>query len=188
MNAIYLASDFVGRVRERAAALARTGARDEGYEVPYTTLHVGVIGGGTALNIVPDRCEIELEIRNLAADDPRLLVAGLKDDAALVSAPERASHPHCGVEVVVTNSYPGLDTPADADVVELVAGLIGHRECIKVGFGSEGGLYSGELGIPSVVCGPGSIEQAHKADEYVALEQLAACDRFIEGLVGRLSA
>jgi len=187
VNAIYLAGEFIERVRARAGELAATGARDAAYEVPHTTLQVGVIHGGSALNIVPDRCEVEFEIRNLAADDPEHIVASLRADADRIGARHRATHAHCGIDVAVTNAYPGLDTPQDAEVVALVAGLTGHRDCIKVGFGSEGGLFSQTLGIPSVVCGPGSIEQAHKPDEYIAREELERCDAMLDALLARLA-
>ena len=85
------------------------------------------------------------------------------------------------------NEYPGLATLPDAEVVAFVAALTGNRECIKVGFGTEGGLFSGSLGIPSVVCGPGSIDQAHKPDEYIAVDELARCDSMLDGLLERLA-
>jgi acetylornithine deacetylase len=186
VNAIYLATDFVGRVRARQADIERGGARDESYEVPYTTLHVGVIRGGSALNIVPDACELEVEFRNLAADDPASLVAALRADAAAVVA-SRDGDPDAGISLAVDNAYPGLDTAPEADVVGFVAALTGNRECLKVGFGTEGGLFSGRLGIPSVVCGPGSIDQAHKPDEFVETDQLARCDRMMDALLERLA-
>jgi acetylornithine deacetylase len=186
LNAIYLATDFIDRVRARQAEIERSGARDDSYEVPYTTLHVGVIHGGRALNIVPDECELEVEFRNLAADDPAALVDALRADAAAVVS-SRHGDPDAGISVAVDNAYPGLDTSPEADVVAFVAALTGNRECLKVGFGTEGGLFSARLGIPSVVCGPGSIEQAHKPDEFVETDQLARCDRMMEALLERLA-
>jgi acetylornithine deacetylase len=160
--------------------------RDPAYEVPYTTLHVGVIHGGSALNIVPDHCELELEIRNLAADDPQALVAALRADAAAVSVATRGG-PDCGIDLAISNEYPGLETAPEAEIVGFVAALTGNRERIKVGFGSEAGLFSSQLGVPSIVCGPGSIEQAHKPDEFIALDQLARCDAMLDALLERLA-
>jgi acetylornithine deacetylase len=196
VNAIHLATDFIGAVRARQAVIERSGARDPAYQVPFTTLHVGVIQGGTALNIVPDRCELELEFRNLAADDPALLVNALRADADAVVADARradaaagdsAEHSPVRIDLEVSNDYPGLDTPPDAEIVAFVAALTGQGDCIKVGFGSEGGLFSGRLGIPSVVCGPGSIDQAHKPDEFVTSDQLDRCDAMLDALLVRLS-
>jgi acetylornithine deacetylase len=186
LNAIHLAADLIGSVRRRQARIEAQGARDAAYAVPYTTLHVGTIHGGTALNIIPERCDVELEIRNLAADDPLALVADLRADAAAIAHAARRPGVAADIAVAVTNSYPGLDTPVDAQVVRLAQDLTGVRECIKVAFGSEGGLFSGQLGIPTVVCGPGSIDQAHKPDEFIAAEQLARCDAMCAALLERL--
>jgi acetylornithine deacetylase len=185
LNAIHLAADLIGRVRARQAAIEHEGPRDPAYEVPYTTLHIGTIHGGTALNIVPARCELELEIRNLAADDPGAIVAGLRADAAAVAACQHGD-PDARIDLEISNEYPGLETPLDAGIIEFVAALTGNRDCIKVGFGSEGGLFSERLGIPSVVCGPGSIDQAHKPDEFIATDQLARCDAMMDALLDRL--
>jgi acetylornithine deacetylase len=186
VNAIYMASDLIDRLRLRQANIEQTGARDSAYDVPYTTLHVGVIHGGTALNIVPARCEVELEIRNLPADDPSELVSAIRDDAAAVA---EAMHGDADtrIDLEILHEYPGLETPADSDIVELAAALTGNRERIKVGFGSEGGLFSGRLGIPTVVCGPGSIDQAHKPDEFVSIDQLQRCDAMMDALLDRLA-
>jgi acetylornithine deacetylase len=178
-----MAADFIGRIRERQAGLEQSGVRDASYEVPYTTLHVGVIQGGTVLNIVPSRCELEFEFRNIPNEDAPALTAALRADAASIAA-------RCGtgIDLTINHEYPALDTPPHAEVAELAGELTGHREPIKVGYGSEAGLFSGQLGIPTVVCGPGSIDQAHKPDEFVALEQLQACDAMMDALLARLRA
>ena len=88
----------------------------------------------------------------------------------------------------VTNSYPGLDTALEQDVVGLVTSLTGGNERIKVAFGTEGGLFSRDLDIPTVVCGPGFMDQGHKPDEYVSLDQLASCDAMLAALNTRLAA
>ena len=186
VNAIYMASELIQRVRARQAVIELGGLRDAAYGVPYTTLHVGVIHGGNALNIVPARCEIELEIRNLPADDPAALVMALRGDAAAVADSMRGDA-DIRIDLDLMHEYPGLETPAHSEVVELAAALTGNRECIKVAFGSEGGLFSDRLGIPTVVCGPGSIEQAHKADEFVAIDQLQRCDAMLDALLDRLA-
>jgi acetylornithine deacetylase len=184
VNAIHLAADFIDKVRRRQAAIERGGAHDPAYEVPHTTLHVGVIRGGTVLNIVPSLCEVELEIRNIAADDPGLIVDGMRADAAEIGGPAEA---HTGIDLEVMHEYPGLETPYDSELVALVAELTGHREPVKVGYGSEGGLFSGRLAIPTVVCGPGSIDQAHRPDEFVDSDQLLRCDAMLEALLDRLN-
>lgn len=186
VNALHLGCDFVGAVRARQAVFAQAGARDGDYDVPYTTLHVGRMAGGTALNIVPNRCEVEFEIRNIAEDDSGAIVAGLREDAARIRAAARAVAGEADVRVEVENSYPGLGTPPDAAAVAFVKSLTGANGTCKVAFGTEGGLYAERLGVPVVVCGPGSMAQGHRPDEYVAETELARCDAMLDALLDRL--
>jgi acetylornithine deacetylase len=180
-NAIYLATDMVAELRALQAFLVAHGARDAAYEVPYSTVHVGTIAGGTALNIVPEHCELGFEIRHLPGDDVPALLARLRAAAARVAGADARA----AVEVRVDNEYPGVDTPADAWVAGLAASC-GAGAAYKAGFGSEAGLFDAMLGVPSVVCGPGSIDRAHKADEYVARDELASCGAFLDRMVGTL--
>ena len=99
----------------------------------------------------------------------------------------RQRAPHADIAFNVINTYPGLDTPLDDAVVEMLAGLTGSDQRIKVAFGTEGGLFSQKLGVPTVVCGPGSMAQGHKADEFVTLAQLDACDAMLAALIDRLA-
>ncbi|HEY0342253.1 MAG TPA: acetylornithine deacetylase, partial [Steroidobacteraceae bacterium] len=186
INAIYMATELVDRIRARQSGIEAGGVRDDAYEVPYTTLHVGVVHGGTVLNIVPSRCDLEFEIRDLPEDDVAQIVAGMREDAAAIAAAARRDDVDVGIDVKVMNAYPPLDTPADSEVVALVAALTGQHERIKVGFGSEGGLFSERLGVPTVVCGPGSIDQAHKPDEFIDRDQLHRCDAMMDALLDRL--
>ena len=186
VNAIYMATELVDKIRVRQSSIEAGDVRDDAYEVPYTTLHVGVVRGGTVLNIVPARCDLEFEIRNLPEDDASQIVAGMRADAAAIASAVQREDVDVGIELEVTNEYPPLDTPADSEVVALVAALTGQHERIKVGFGSEGGLFSERLGVPTVVCGPGSIDQAHKPDEYIERDQLHRCDAMMDALLGRL--
>ena len=188
LNAIHMACDMIGFVREIQAEIAQDGVRDDGFDVPYTTLHVGVIEGGVALNIVPNRARFDFEIRNLPGQDPDAILARLDARRAAYVADLRQRFPEAAITVEITNSYPALDTAPEAGVVRLVQGLAGEAATIKVAFGTEGGLFSSVLGIPTVVCGPGSMEQGHKPDEYVTTEQLAACDAMMDALIARLRA
>jgi acetylornithine deacetylase len=188
LNAVHLGCDFVGVIRARQAEIAESGKRDGDYDVPYSTLHVGRISGGTALNIVPNRWEVEFEIRNLAADDPEWLVDGLRADAARIVEMARPQAAEADIRIEVENSYPGLGTPPDAEVVAFVKSLTGANGTTKVAFGTEGGLFSERLGIPTVVCGPGSMAQGHRPDEYITEEQMARCDAMLDALLDRLAA
>ena len=184
MNALHLACDFVARVRAMQERVADHGARDGDYDVPYTTLHVARIDGGVAANIVPNHAEVMFEIRAIAADDPAAMLADLEKAAAEVVA--EADDPDAAIGIETTNAYPGLDTPPDAASVRLVASLTGANSTIKVPFGTEGGLFNERLGTDVVVCGPGSMAQGHKPDEFVAREQMERCDAMLDALIARL--
>lgn len=188
LNAIHLACDFVGALRRRQDELAKSGARDDDYDIPYTTIHAGVIAGGTALNIVPSLCTVDFEIRNVAADDPAAILDGLMDAAAALAAAQQAAHPEAAIRIERLNDYPGLATSAESEAVRFVAALLDDGATHKVAFGTEGGLFSSRLGVPALVCGPGSMDQGHKPDEFITLDQLAACDRFMERLLDRVAA
>jgi len=188
LNAIHVACDFAGDIRELQSQLASDGERDDAYDVPYSTVHIGVMNGGTALNIVPNRCTIDFEIRHLQADDPSKLVERLQNLAAdRVRALHVAGWPEADVSLETINAYPGLDTHPLSEGVEFVQGLLpANTGRMKVAFGTEGGLFEDRLGTPVVVCGPGSIEQAHKPDEYVDIEQLRRCEVFLGKLLATL--
>jgi len=183
LNAIHLACDFIEALLYRQTLIAQEGPRDDDYDVPYTTLHVGRIDGGTALNIVPNRCTVDFEIRNVAEDDASAVLDRLMDDAARIAGKRRSAFPEADIRVDVFTTYPGLATPPDSDVVRFVQSLIPCQDLSKVAFGTEGGLFSERLGVPVVVCGPGSMDQGHKPDEFVAIEQLDACDQIMDRLL-----
>lgn len=187
-NAVHLGVDLVGAIRGIQQRQQREGAQDDGYEVGCSTLHVGRFQGGRTLNIVPNRCEIDFEIRNIAADDPERLIDELRAAASAIVERARQLSDVAAIEIETVNSYPGLDTsPADAAVAFLQAFVPADPRPVKVAFGSEGGLFANRLGVPALVCGPGSIAVAHKPDEYVEASQLALCDDFLRRLIGRLS-
>jgi acetylornithine deacetylase len=187
VNAIHLACDLIAQIRHLQDDMITDGAQDSAYDIPYTTLHAGMITSGVALNIVPDHAVVTFEIRNLAADDPEAILHRLRRAIAPVIAVARKRAAEADIVFKVINSYPGLETSLDEAVVAMVAELTGRDERIKVAFGTEGGLFSQRLGIPAVVCGPGSMEQGHKADEFVTLAQLDSCDAMLASLVDRLA-
>ena len=188
VNAIHLACDLIAEIRKLQDDIAAHGTRDDAYEIPYTTLHAGIIHAGVALNIVPNHAQVKFEIRNLAEDDPDQILARLKEAIIPIIAVAQAKAPQADIAFDITNTYPGLETDLNAEVVDLVSSLTGSNARIKVAFGTEGGLFARDLGIPTVVCGPGSMDQGHRPDEYVSLEQLAACDTMLAALNQRLVA
>jgi acetylornithine deacetylase len=188
VNAVNAAARVVSHLADMAARKAAEGPFENDFDVPYTTLHTGTIEGGTQLNIVPGHCRFEFEFRYLPQDDPQALLAEVKRYAEQEVQPAmQAVDPATGFSWEEISSFPGLDLSPDAAVIELAKALSGGNATGKVAFGTEAGLFDA-AGIPTVVCGPGSIDQAHKPDEFVALEQVALCERFMERLEDRLSA
>ena len=188
LNALHLAADFVTAVRGVQARVAATGLSDGDYDVPYTTLHIGKLNGGVQVNIVPNTAVIDFEIRSLAGEDTDALIADLRAAAEAITAPLRTEFPEAEIRIERLWDYPGLGTPSDAGVVNFVKALTGANGTIKVAFGTEGGLFDARLGIPTVICGPGSMAQGHKPDEYVSLEQLERCEAMLSALVARCAA
>ena len=186
LNALHLAADFMQAVRAVQARVQATGPFDGDYDVAYTTLHVGLLKGGEQVNIVPNRAVVDFEIRSLAQDDAEALIAELHSASQQIVAPVRDAFPEADICIERLWDYPGLGTPGDAGVVRFVQSLTGANGTMKVAFGTEGGLFSETLGIPTVICGPGSMSQGHKPDEYVSLEQLARCEAMLDALIGRL--
>jgi acetylornithine deacetylase len=185
LNAIHLATDFIGAVRGLQARVAAEGPFDPDYVVPYTTLHVGKISGGVQVNVVAHSCVLDMEIRSLAGHDPALLIAELEQAAERIVAPLRADFPEAAIVLERLWDYPGLGTAPDADVVGFVKSLTGGNAHGKVAYGTEGGMFSERLGLPTVVCGPGSMTQGHMPDEFIELDQLARCDAMLARLTER---
>ncbi len=188
LNALHLAADFVGVVRGVQARVAAEGLTDGDYDVAYSTLHVGKLNGGVQVNIVPNAAVVDWEIRSLAGEDVAALIAEVEAGAEAVVAPLRAEFPEAAIRVERLWDYPGLGTASDAGVVNFVKGLTGANGTIKVAFGTEGGLFDARLGIPTVICGPGSMAQGHKPDEFVSVEQIDRCEAMLVALLDRLEA
>jgi len=187
VNAVQYGALLAAQIAEIGRELRERGPRDGLYDVPFSTAHVGVMQGGTALNIVPDRCELVFEFRVVAGDDPDALVARVAEHARTVLEPAmHAVDPATGIDIEIFAGFPGLDTAPDAPVVTLAKALAGRNDHAKAAYGTEGGLFAAIAGIPTVIVGPGSIEQAHKVDEWIALDQLDACGRFIARLIERV--
>ncbi len=186
LNALHLAADFVQAVRALQADVAANGLKDGDYDVPYSTLHVGKLNGGVQVNIVPNTAVIDFEIRSVAGEDVDGLITRLRAAAEGIVAPLRADFPEAAITVERLWDYPGLGTASDAAVVNFVKGLTGANGTMKVAFGTEGGLFDARLGIPTVICGPGSMAQGHKPDEFVTVEQMGRCEAMMAALLDRL--
>lgn len=187
VNALHLAADFITILRAAQADFAENGAKDAAYAIPYSTVHAGKLQGGTALNIVPESAVLEFELRHMPSETPATFLAKLREQVEAMLAPYRAQHAGVGVEIVETNAYPGLDCPESDPALARLLSLTGMIQPTKVAYGTEAGFFAA-AGIPTLVCGPGDMEgQGHKADEYLDVSELAACDAFLDKLLAQLA-
>ncbi|NIY74872.1 acetylornithine deacetylase [Thalassospira sp. HF15] len=190
LNAIHMAADFLGDIRDLQSELEKEGHRDPAYDIPYSTLHAGLIRGGTALNIVPQNCVLDFEIRNVASDNPDQILGRLIDAARRQETNLRDKFPQAAITIDILNDYPGLETSSDAPELAklkaLAAGVGGTdgADPMKVAFGTEGGLFCDTFDVPVAVCGPGSMDQGHKPDEFIARAQMEACRSMLARLLG----
>lgn len=188
VNAVEYAAEVIGYLKRMGRRFAKEGPFDPDYDVPHTTVHTGIVKGGTALNIVPKDCSFDFEFRYLPAQKPDDLVAEVKRFAEEELAKEmRAINGESGFSWEPISAFPGLDTAEDAEITVIAKALAKTNDTIKIAFGTEGGLIQ-QIDIPTVICGPGSIEQAHKPNEWVTLDQIAQCEAFLERLVAKVSA
>ncbi len=212
LNAIHLASDFVAILRDQQRQIQETFNKPNDQNatenpadnptgdqagnpshdptaVPYSTVHVGNIVANQALNIVPNLCTVHFEIRYTHEVNASDLLATIQSAANTLVESAQADFPNAtdaGIELDVWNAYPGLNTDVNSTVVEFVKSLVGANTTSYVAFGTEAGLFSEQVGIPTVVCGPGSMDQGHKADEFIAIEQLERCDAMMGKLLNFL--
>ncbi len=183
VNAIEYAARIIGYIRHMAERMQACQPRDYGFDVPFTTLQTGVISGGTAGNIVPRECIFQFEFRYLPGADPDALEREIKDYAERVILPEmQRTDPGTSISIVTKSDNPGLSTSEKDEITRLAQTLSRNPSTAKVAYLTEGGLFQ-QAGIPAVICGPGSIEQAHKPDEYVTLAQVALCESFMGRLL-----
>lgn len=184
VNAVEYAAEMIAHLKGMARRIQKEGPFDALYDVQHTTVHTGVVQGGTALNIVPKDCSFDFEFRCIGADSGDDLFAEIETFARETLEPEmQAIDPASGIEFEELSAIDGLDLDPGEEVVTLAKTLAGRNDHAKVAFGTEAGLFQQQVGIPTVVCGPGSINDAHKPDEYVALEQLDKCHAFFDKLL-----
>jgi acetylornithine deacetylase len=182
-NAVMMAGEFV-------ALLGRTAERleedcDPAFDPPFTTIQANMISGGTAVNVLGRESVVRWECRALPGRDSRAIVAGICDHAEQSLLPKYRAHVPCArMENEIRSFYPGMKLDLSSPAITLAREITGANDVGAVSYGTEGGLFQ-EAGIPAVICGPGSIDQAHRADEYVELSQLDACAAFLRKVVAR---
>ncbi len=184
VNAIMVAGEIIHEISRIRDELIAVGDASKRYDPPYSTIHIGVISGGTANNIVPKTCSFNWETRLLPTADENHIPDRINALARKLEPAMKAVSPQAGIHVAQANAIPGLAAEKDSPA-ELLALQCSHSNSTHtVSYGTEAGLFQ-QAGIPAVVCGPGSIEQAHKPDEFIAVTELRACEVFLQRLAER---
>jgi acetylornithine deacetylase len=178
VNAIEYAARIICFIRDMADEFRRSGPFDEDFDVPYTTAQTGLVRGGVALNTVPNACEFDFEIRDLPGTDVRRLVQTIEAYGADLEAQMKAVFADASVTFSCLGTAPSLSEVEASSIVQLARALTHDSVRRKVAYGTEAGYFS-SAGVPTVVCGPGNIEQAHRPNEFVELAQLQRCEAFL---------
>jgi acetylornithine deacetylase len=188
VNAIEYAARVISFIQDLSWREEAQGPRLDGLDVPFSTISTNMISGGNGKNIIPARCEFFFDYRYVPGKPPEEFIEQIRAYIAEHLEPRmKRAHPQAGVELELTGSIPGLSPEEQSGIAELARALLGPRPSAKVSYGTEAGFFQ-QAGIPSIVCGPGSIEHAHKADEFVPLAQLAACEAFVRRLTERMGS
>ena len=182
VNAIDYAARIVVYIRQMADRLAQLETRDHAFTVPFTTMQTGLIRGGIAVNIVPKTCEFVFEARTLPGASEQKLFQEVQDYAATLLPEMQRVEPNARIEFEMLNTAPGMNMQESDEIVKLAEALSRNKPNGAVSYGTEGGLFQ-KAGIPTVICGPGDIDQAHRPNEFVSLEQLAQCEAFMQRLL-----
>ncbi len=181
VNAIEMAARLIGKVRDMAEGFERDEPRYEGFDVPFSTASVGQFQGGIADNVVPRDAWFHYEFRDLPTANAKLMQQEVVAQARSLELAMKKVAPEAGFHFETICEIPSFLTGADDPVTVLAQQLSGQPRTTQVAFGTEAGIFK-QSGIPTVVCGPGHIAQAHQPDEYVSLDQLAQCERFMQRL------
>jgi acetylornithine deacetylase len=185
VNAVEYAVHYVSKLLELRAKLISRAPFDSRFEPPWTTLNVGRVSGGVAHNVIAGKAEVDWEMRPVQTSDQTLVQDTLESYIETDLLPAmRAIYPKADIKTDVIGEVAGLAPMSQNAARDLIAGLVGANSADVVPFGTEAGLFQ-EMGMDVVVCGPGSIAQAHKPDEFIAIDQLEACLDMLEALANR---
>ena len=187
VNAIEYATRFINKLMELREELKKREPEKSIFNPPYTTLQIGRIKGGIARNVIADRCTVDWELRPVIFEDGVFVNKIMDDYVKNILLPEmKKTHPDSDIKKETIGEIISFDKEDKSEAVNLVCNLTGDNSRDSVSFGTEAGLFQ-ELGISTVVCGPGSIEQAHKIDEYVSFYELKKCLKMLIKLKEQMS-
>ena len=182
VNAIEYAARLVVFIRQLADRLAQIEQRDYGFTVPYSTLSTGLIQGGIAANVVPKDCVFQFDMRTLPQASPESLYQEIRRYSEILAAEMRAIDADSGIDLQWVSQTVGLAASESDAIVQWAMQLSKNASTGKVSYGTEAGLFQ-KMGVPTVICGPGDIAEAHRPNEFVALDQLAQCESFMERIL-----
>ncbi|MCE0744343.1 acetylornithine deacetylase [Acetobacter sicerae] len=185
VNALHALGEAMAWVAEEARRFAFEGRQVDGFHPPHSTIQIGLARGGVALNIIPDHAEAEIEWRTVPGDDAHALLDRMKQALAGTDQWMKKASPECGLTFEVINELPPLALPNNDPLATVVRQSVGTNAEGFISYGTEAGIYQ-QAGMTSIVCGPGSIEQAHRPDEWIERSQLTACDRFLRDMTRRV--
>ena len=158
---------------------------DSEFEPPYTTVHVGTIEGGTALNIIPRECRFQWEYRLFPGAEEDEIINRFNEFSENLEPNMKAIASNTGIETTARSRVPGLEPEAASPAERLIMTLTGDNQALKVSYATEAGKFQ-RSGASTVICGPGHITQAHKPNEYIDIAQVEACEAFMHRLMDRL--
>jgi len=182
ISAVEYAARYVNKLIELRQELKNRAPKDSIFDPPYSTLQIGGIFGGIAHNVIADKCHVNWETRPVDKKDGIFLNSELDKYADEILLPEmKKVFPNSSIKKKIIGEVIGFNRDKKSEACELVSSLTGDNSRQVVSFGTEAGLFQ-EIGISTVVCGPGSIEQAHKIDEYIILDELKKCLDLLEGI------
>jgi len=182
-NTIEYAAQLIAWIRGLANQFKQLGPFDHQYDVAFSTITTNKIQGGIALNIIPDHCEFSFEMRNLPEINPERIFNQLQNYVRENLLPQmRKEFENAEIEIVPICSAPGFSAMENSELLHVVKKITAQKELRKVSYATEAGIFQ-KQGIATLVCGPGNIEQAHRANEFVLLKQLKLCEIFLKKLV-----
>lgn len=185
VNAIMTAAELIAFLGRLAVEMKDRAEPDSGFEPPYTTVHVGTIEGGTALNIIPRECRFQWEYRLFPGADEDEIFNRFNDFATSLEPAMKAIADTTGIHTTPRSRVPGLEPEAASPAERLVMTLTGDNQALKVSYATEAGKFQ-RSGASTVICGPGHITQAHKPNEFIDISQVEACEAFMHRLMDRL--
>lgn len=179
VNAVHVACELIHYLHGVAREMSVSGMRDARFNPPYSTVHVGTVRGGTARNIIPRECAFQWEIRPLPGEDYEAIIHGFREQCRVLESEMRKTHAQAGIVTQPKSHMAGVTLPAEAHLYcQLVMRCAQTNHEHAVSFGTEAGVFN-DYGVPAIICGPGSIEQAHKPNEFIELSQIRACVEFM---------